>query len=243
MMFKFDLQLFGGIGGLFGSDSGSSTNTVEMSPEARKLANYALDYAEKAAPITSGWLSRLDKLSQKNYGLDNDVDFAGLVAEGQNKLNESYKDISNLSKGILPDEYQKNMASAIKDTIDNTIGSYINQAGARGVVNSSVTTKMNDTTARSVANAAANQYTQGLNTLANLSSQKANQAADPLRLVALGQSAAYQPLSNLLGMSTGLQQTAINSPLSALMATNSSTQQRNSNDGWSNALALGLAFL
>ncbi len=232
---KFNLQLFGGGGGKGGSESSSS---YEMSPQENKLANYAVNYADKASPMALDLLSKFKNLATSNYGLQN-VDYQSLVNGAMSNITNAQNLTNDLAKGQLPTSYLDNMSDAIKLGVNKTVGSAVNDLSSRGVLNSSVTNKNLADIDTSTANAMAQSFNQNVSQLGGLAGQQAGLAAQPIGVTAQGQQSALIAPNAMYGYTTGLENTAVTQPLSAFRGSGTTTQSQSSKPDW---LGMGLAF-
>ena len=80
--------------------------------------------------------------------------------------------LAGLANGVLPAGYQENMQKAISSTLENTMGSTLNNLGQRGVLNSSVTGSAMNDISKNAADAVAQQYNNNINTVSGLAQQQ-----------------------------------------------------------------------
>lgn len=237
---KFDLQLFGGGGGKGGSESSSS---YEMSPQEIQLANYAVDYADKASPMAIDMLNKFNNLAQNNYGLQN-VDYQSLVNGAMSNITNAQNTTNDLAQGQLPTAYLDNMSDALKMGVNKTVGSAVNDLGSRGVLNSSVTNRNLADIDASTANAMAQSFNQNVSQIGNLAQQQAQMAMAPMSAAAQGQQSALIAPNAALGYGTNIENTAINQPLAAFRGSGTTTQSQSSRpDLFGTALMVGSKFL
>ena len=94
-----------------------------------------------------------------------------------NKANTA---LSSLQNGVLPSAWQTNMQNAIRSSLQNTMGTTLNNLGNRGVLNSSVTTSAMNDISKNAADTVAQQYQQNINPVANLANQQNQNTASAL---------------------------------------------------------------
>lgn len=94
------------------------------------------------------------------------------IRQNQLALNPVTSSLSQLQSGVLPEEYQQNMADIIRGTLEKTMGDTINNMSQRGVINSSLTDSAMNEIAANAAGAVAQNYLNNINTLSNLAQQK-----------------------------------------------------------------------
>ena len=129
-----------------GKKGGSSTTVQSYKPTEQeiRLQKAAADYSEAIAP-NALWLNGVARgLLQDSLGTIQ-VDYNQLLNNANQQTSAAQQGVANLTQGILPSAYQQNMENAIRSGVNNTMGSTLNNLGARGILNSSVTnTAMND---------------------------------------------------------------------------------------------------
>lgn len=237
-MFKFDLQLFGGIvGGLFGGGGDSQTTSSQYTPSAeeKKLMKYAVENAEKAQPAIGTLLGSL----QSNVGNGNGyafnagaIDYNSMNKEAQQQIAAGQALLGQSANGKLSEALQENMSNSIKDGLTNSMGSLISGLGSRGVINSSVTNKALRDMNNSAATALAQNYMNALNAQANMANSQISSAATGINTANMAQNAAYTPYANLYNLASGLHSTFISNPIGSMHnGTTSQTSTQNTSLG------------
>ena len=79
-----------------------------------------------------------------------------------------HSNFNNLIDGNLPSQWKTNMQKSIQTAMENTIGEIVNDLGARGVLNSSVTTQALYDIERNAADELARQYQQNIQSVGGL---------------------------------------------------------------------------
>lgn len=184
---------------------GGSTTVQAYKPTEQeiRLQKQAADYAEAVAP-NALWLNNVAKGLLKDSLGTIQVDYNNLLQNSTNQTNSALQGIADLTQGILPSAYQQNMEDSIRSGVENTMGQTLNNLGARGILNSSVTnTAMNDIS-KNVSDTMAQQYQNNISTLNGLLGQQASLAGQNISLSAAAQEAAQQPSLNLWNASLGL---------------------------------------
>lgn len=216
MEFEFDLQLFGGGGGLGGmlfGNEGSSSQSYEPSPEEKELYNMGLDSAKQAQPYIKDFLTQ--GYNQINNNLLN-VDYNGLMNKALGQVDSAQQGLSNLANGQLPTAFTDNMAASLKSGVDKTVGSAINGLGNRGILNSSVTSGAMNDISKNVSDTMAQQYTNNIGTVGNLLGQQLAGAGTGLGIGQAGQQAAMSQGQSLMNMASGMQGNFINNLLGSM---------------------------
>lgn len=184
---------------------GGSTTVQSYKPTEQeiRLQKQAADYAEAVAP-NALWLNNVAQGLLKDSLGTIQVDYNKLLQNSVNQTNAAQQGISDLTQGILPSAYQQNMEDSIRSGVENTMGQTLNNLGARGILNSSVTnTAMNDIS-KNASDTMAQQYQNNIGTLNGLYGQQASLAGQNISLSAAAQEAAQQPALNLWNASLGL---------------------------------------
>lgn len=104
--------------------------------------------------------------------------------------------LAGLANGVLPAGYQENMERAISSTLENTMGSTLNNLGQRGVLNSSVTGSAMNDISKNAADAVAQQYNNNINTVSGLAQQQLGNTNNALESRI---AASQQQYSNTMG--------------------------------------------
>lgn len=135
------------------------------------LNNKAQDQINKAnqsnMDLANSLTSKITQTGKVNQDLINEAQRLNTLTMNNNQ---------NLSNGILPQAFQNNMEQSIKSGLTNTIGNYMNNAAANGVLNSSVTTSSMNDIQKNVADTMAQQYQSNLNLLSGLNNSNSQQS-------------------------------------------------------------------
>lgn len=233
----------------FKSKGGSSTTVQSYQPTEYelRLQKQAAEYSEAIAP-NALWLNNVARgLLQDSLGTVQ-VDYNSLLNNANSQIASAQNGVANLTQGILPSEYQKNMENSISSAVNNTVGNAISGLGSRGVLNSSVTnTALNDIS-KNVSDTMAEQYSNNISTLNGLYGQQATLAGQGITASSAAQEAAQQPALNLWNASLGLNGSNT-SALSAMsgQGTTTTTQSTSGGSPWgsifSGALNLGASII
>ena len=222
-----------------GKKGGSSTTVQSYKPTEQeiRLQKAAADYSEAIAP-NALWLNGVARgLLQDSLGTIQ-VDYNQLLNNANQQTSAAQQGVANLTQGILPSAYQQNMENAIRSGVNNTMGSTLNNLGARGILNSSVTnTAMNDIS-KNAADTMAQQYQSNIGTLNGLYGQQASLAGQNITTSAAAQQAAQQPALNLWNASLGLNSGGTLGALDAMKGTGTttSTTTQGGGSGWGSFL-------
>ena len=122
------------------------------------------------------------------------------------------------------------MQSTINAGVNDSMGSLLNNLGASGVLNSSVTSKGISDIENSAANAMANAYNSNISQVANLYGNMLNSAGTEIATAAAAQEAAQQPALNLWNASIGLNGTNLGA-ISAMGGKGTSTSTTSTSGG------------
>lgn len=133
------------------------------------------------------------------------ADYDKMNTEAQNQIANAQGIVSDLQKGVLPQEYINNMTNAVGGVVNNTLGNALNTLGQRGVLNSSATNKAINDTANSISNSVAGQYANNIGIQSQLANQQLSGANAGIVTSAGAQEAAQAPALNLWQASLGLQ--------------------------------------
>lgn len=200
-MFKFDLQLFGG---LFGDDSSQTTTTERNIPaqsaNEAELENGLMGYNRSSLSGAQSALGKYMSALNGTYMPD-----WSTLADNYNKtmsgVNSGY---STLANGELPTAYATARQKSLQDDLTSTVGSSISDLANRGILNSSVTNRALDDISQNASDTLAKQYTNDLSTQANLLGQQSSNALSTLSGNSTAQGASYVPASTLLGYASQL---------------------------------------
>lgn len=229
--FQMNIQLHKG--------GGSTTVNNSYTPSAQELEAIQLqnDIMKAYIPNMYGLNDSASKLYFQSLA-DTPVDFKSLLNTAQQQNTVANQGFASLSNGELNANYLKNMQDAISTGVNSTVGNVVNNLGARGVLNSSATNQALSDISKNVSDTMAQSYMSGIDQLANLYSNMANNASNGITLGAAGQEAAVKPAQTAWDMSLGLSSTNGNT-LSALAGKGTSTQTTTQSGG-SNGLLSGL---
>lgn len=228
-----------------GKKGGSSQTIVESykpTEQEIRLQKQAADYAEAVAP-NALWLNNVAQGLLKDSLGTIQVDYNNLLQNATNQTNTAQQGIADLQQGILPSAYQQNMEDSIRSGVENTMGQTLNNLGARGILNSSVTnTAMNDIS-KNASDAMAQQYQNNIGTLNGLYGQQASLAGQNISLSAAAQEAAQQPSLNLWNASLGLNSGGTLGALNAVAGQGTTTSKTSTSGGsnWLGGLFTGAA--
>ena len=149
------------------------------------------DAARKANAANKGYqrdyTAAMEKANQENrgysreYGKAANTELEWLSPQYMQAANTANTSLYGLMNGRLPANYQMAMENSIARALNNTMGKTFNAMAGRGVLNGSVTNEaLNDITANA-ANTVAEQYSNNINTVANLANQQNTNTYNALR--------------------------------------------------------------
>ena len=193
-MFKFDLQLFGG---LFGGDDSSQTTTTERNipdetPEEAALKNALLPYVQQALSGASSTLSKglsslnntynpdwSSQISNYTSGTNSNLSnynnsIASALANYNSGMSGVSKGYSDLANGNLPSSYATARQQALNSDLTETIGSAISSLAERGIVDSTNTNSALNNISQNASDTLAKNYSSDLSTAASLLGQQAS---------------------------------------------------------------------
>ena len=193
-MFKFDLQLFGG---LFGEDEQTQTSTTtrnipDETPEEAALKNALLPYVQQSLSGASSTLSEgLSSLNNRynpdwssqisnytsgtNSNLSNyNNSTASALANYNSGMSGVSKGYSDLASGNLPSSYATARQQALNSDLTATVGSTISSLADRGIVDSSITNSALNNISQNASDTLAKNYSSDLLTAASLLGQQAS---------------------------------------------------------------------
>ena len=219
-LFDFDLQLFGGGG------KGGGTATTSYTPTAQESRIWDL-LATNADKAQTGITSLLD---QYNTGVTSEQ-FQNILPSASGYINKGQNLISQSANGEINPTLQQNMADSIRTGVNSTVGNIINNLGARGVINSSVTNKGLNDISSNVADTMAKSYLGALGTQSQLGNNLISTA-----------NAGYTPYQTLGQMAGNMEGAFLNNAASAMggKGTQSQTQPSASFGDMLMSAALGL---
>ena len=191
-MFKFDLQLFGG---LFGGDEQTSTTTRNIpdeTPEEAALKNALLPYVQQSLSGASSMLSKglsslnntynpdwSSQISNYTSGTNSNLSnynnsIASALANYNSGMSGVSKGYSDLANGNLPSSYATARQQALNSDLTGTIGSAISSLANRGIVDSSITNSALNNISQNASDTLAKNYSSDLSTAASLLGQQAS---------------------------------------------------------------------
>lgn len=240
-MFKFDLQLFGG---LFGGDDSSSTTTTKRdipdeTPEEAELKNALLPYVLQSlsgASSTLGkglsslnntynpdWSSQISNYtSGTNSNLSNyNNSIASALANYNSGMSGVSKGYSDLASGNLPSSYAAARQQALNSDLQSTVGSEISSLADRGIVDSSITDSALNNISQNASDTLAKNYSSDLLTEASLLGQQASNLGNIYSANAGTAKNLYDSTSDTLNnnfTNTAKAQTASYMPTSSLLS-------------------------
>lgn len=191
-----------------GKKGGGSTTVQSYQPteEEKELWRLQAKYENAVMPNALGLNEKAQKLLEDSIG-ETQVDYKGLLDQAQERNKVALAGLQGLANGELPQNYIDNMKSTITAGVNDSMGSLLNNLGANGVLNSSVTSKGISDIENSAANAMANAYNSNISQVANLYGNLLNSAGTEIGTAAAAQEAAQQPALNLWNASIGLNGT------------------------------------
>lgn len=159
-----------------------SPNALWLNDTARKLLENSLgavqvDYNKlnnQAQQLIAQNQRNMAALAPSNTAAANAANnvLGRLSPQYMTSANKANTALSSLQNGVLPSAWQTNMQNAIRSSLQNTMGTTLNNLGNRGVLNSSVTTSAMNDISKNAADTVAQQYQQNINTVANLANQQ-----------------------------------------------------------------------
>lgn len=192
-----------------GKKGGGSSTTVQSyqpTAEEKKLWKLQGDYEDAIMPTAIGLNTKAGNLLEKSLG-DTQVDYNSLLNQATALNNSAVAGYQNLANGNLPSAYTDNINQAVTRSVNNSMGSLLQNLGANGVLNSSVTSQGIQGINQAAANTAADMYNQDISQLLNIYGNLSNMAGTNITLASAAQEAAQQPAINLWNASIGLDGT------------------------------------
>ena len=220
------------------------TTTVESytpTEEEVRMQKMAADYAEAVAPNALKMNDIAGNILYGSYGTVQ-ADYDKMNQQAQQQVANANNMVSGLMQGQLPQAYQQAMEQSIASGVQNSLGSALNNLGASGVLNSSVTNKALQGISDSAAAQMAQQYTNNIGLLSQLAGQQTSAAGQPISLSAAAQEAAQQPALNLWNASLGLNSGGTGTALNAVAGQGTKTvTQSGGGSGLFGGVLTGLA--
>lgn len=227
-----------------GKKGGGSSTTVQSyqpTAEEKRLWKLQGDYEEAVMPNALELNTKAKNLLENSIG-ETQVDYKGLLNQAQNYNNAAMSGYQNLANGELPSSYTDNINQAVTRSVNNSMGSMLQNLGSSGVLNSSVTSQGIQGINQAAANTAADMYNQDISQLAGIYGNMSNMAGTNISLGAAAQEAAQQPAMNLWNTSIGLNGTNLGA-ISAMggKGTSTSTASQSGGSGLWGGILGGLA--
>jgi hypothetical protein len=216
-----------------GSSQTSSSYTPTPTEDA--LEKLALQYETNIMPTAENLNSQAGNLLTNSLGTTQ-VDYSNLLNNAENNINSATTGLTNLTNGTLPSAYTENEDKQIKSSVNNSMGSLLQNLGTNGVLNSSVTSQGIQGINNAAANAEANNYDNDISNLSSLYSSLLNSAGTGISTAAAGQEAALAPALSLWNASLGLDNSD-NAALSSIAGSGTKTQTSSSSPGSSGFLS------
>lgn len=191
-----------------GKKGGGSTTVQSYQPteEEKKLWRLQGEYEDAIMPGAIELNNKAAGLLENSLG-DMQVDYTGLLNDAQKRNQTALNGLQSLANGELPQNYIDNMQQTISAGVNDSMGSLLNNLGASGVLNSSVTSKGVQDINNAAANAMANAYNSNISQVSNIYGNLLNNAGTDITTAAAAQEAAQQPALNLWNASIGLDGT------------------------------------
>lgn len=253
-MFKFDLQLFGG---LFGDDEQTSTTTRNIpdeTPEEAALKNALLPYVQQSLSGASSTLSKglsslnntynpdwSSQISNYTSGTNSNLSnynnsTASALANYNSGMSGVSKGYSDLASGNLPSSYAAARQQALNSDLTSTVGSTISSLADRGIVDSSITNSALNNISQNASDTLAKDYSQDLLTEERLLGQQASNLGNIYSANSGAAQNLYSSTADTLNnnfANTAKAQTASYTPTSALLSYSNQLYSPASNM-WSN---------
>lgn len=112
-------------------------------------------YAQKLGAATDRMVNNADSLANE---------YNGAVLKNQTAMND-------ITQGNIPEAYAKARQTALNNDLQSTVGNALSGLASRGIINSSQADSAINDISKNATNALAAQYTQDINTAANLNNQ------------------------------------------------------------------------
>lgn len=209
---------------------GTTTQTYTPTAEEKKLWGLQADYEEYVMPNAKELNDWARQSIIDSYGRVN-VDYGQLSDNAQSQIAQANNLVGQLMNGEMPSMFQSNMEQALRQGVNNTVGSAISALGNRGITNSSVTNTAIQGINDSVANTMAQQYTGNIGLLQSLAGQSVDQAAQGITTAAGAQEASMNPSMTMWNASMGLDNTNIGA-IQALGGKGTTTTTTPGQSGW-----------
>lgn len=214
-----------------GKKGGSSTTVQSYQPTEEEKALWRLQaqYENAVMPNALELNDKAHDLLENSLG-EIQVDYENLLQDAQNRNNMALQGLQGLANGELPQNYVDNMQQTVTAGVNDSMGNLLNNLGASGVLNSSVTSQGIQDINNAAANAMANAYNSNISQVANIYGNLLNNAGTEISTAAAAQEAAQQPALNLWNASIGLNGTNLGA-ISAMGGKGSSTSTQSTSGG------------
>ena len=191
-MFKFDLQLFGGLFGGGEQTITTTRNIPDETPEEAALKNALLPYVQQSLSGASSTLSKglsslnntynpdwSSQISNYTSGTNSNLSnynnsIASALANYNSGMSGVSKGYSDLASGNLPSSYATARQQALNSDLTGTVGSAISSLADRGIVDSSITNSALNNISQNASDTLAKNYSSDLSTAASLLGQQAS---------------------------------------------------------------------
>lgn len=226
-MFEIILQLHGG----GGSSSNGKSEWVPNKYQSDVLGQMTPQYQNYMNTGTT-LLGSADNLY--NGMATQQVDYNGLYNQSVGNVNNAMNGFNNLAQGNVAG-FTNNETAALQSTLNNTMGTNLNNWAKNGVINSSIATSGLNSIANQAASTAASDYNNAISNASNQYGNIMNGAATNLTNASTAQNAAQVAASNLLTDSLSAYNAA-----SGILGTGGSTVTNSSSGGsgqWLSTLA------
>lgn len=238
-MFKFDLQLFGG---LFGDDEQTSTTTRNIpdeTPEEAALKNALLPYVQQSLSGASSTLSKglsslnntynpdwSSQISNYTSGTNSNLSnynnsTASALANYNSGMSGVSKGYGDLASGNLPSSYAAARQQALNSDLQATVGSAISSLADRGIVDSTITNSALNNISQNASDTLAKDYSRDLLTEERLLGQQASNLGNIYSANSGAAQNLYSSTADTLNnnfANTAKAQTASYTPTSALLS-------------------------
>lgn len=214
-----------------GKKGGSSTTVQSYQPteEEKELWRLQAQYENAVMPNALELNDKAHDLLENSLG-EVQVDYENLLNQANDRNQMALSGLQGLANGELPQNYIDNMQQTISAGVNDSMGSLLNNLGASGVLNSSVTSKGIQDINNAASNAMANAYNSNISQVANIYGNLLNNAGTDITTAAAAQEAAQQPALNLWNASIGLNGTNLGA-ISAMGGKGSSTSTASTSGG------------
>lgn len=227
-----------------GGKGGSSTTVQSYQPtdEEKKLWQLQAQYEEAIMPNALALNEKAGNLLWDSIG-DTQVDYNTLNKQANQRINNAISGYESLANGELPSSYTDNINAAVKSSVNDSMGNLLQDYGAKGILNSSVTSQGIQGINQAATNTAAQMYNQDIEQLGNIYGNLLNSAGSNITASAAAQEAAQQPALNLWNASTGLNSTNLGA-ISAMGNKGTTTTNQSTSTGsfWGSLLGAGANF-